>query len=395
MDGLNGPEAIRALLELSEGDFQLVRRIGPAMTPQIGRVTDRFYERVRRHPDALSRFPGGEEQLARQRLHLEEWLEKLFTSACGDDEIERHRHIGAVHMDSAVDERLMIAGMSWLREELEDVLERADLPEGVDRRRAQNALARVMDCTLSHMLSSYWSDLQDKLSRADRLALIGQYTATINHELRNPLGVIKTSTYLLSQKLADHPDPGVAKHLERIEHNLARAHEIISGMLGLLRVKAPTREAVELSRFIRAVLEDLSPRTGAVELAGREEDRGTFDRRQMQQVLENLVRNAVESCDGEVRVRIEWNSDRRSTTIVVRDDGPGIPEEVRKRVFEPLFTTKSFGSGLGLTLAKAIVEGHGGSFAITDGLDGQGTGFEIKLPHFLETPTAAKDARPS
>ena len=378
-------------MEIGDRDLEIIRELGEMLRPFFDGVVDGFYERIRANPDALSRFKGGESQILRQRTALRAWIEDLFQGDWGTTAVEGQQRIGAVHVNAGVDERLMVASMNWLRGDLAHAV--AGLPSSsFSTDEACRSLNRYLDFSLAVMLSSYWVDLHERMQRTDRLAMIGRFAATINHELRNPLGVIGTSTYLLREHSRD-ADELTEKHFDKIERSLDRAQSIVSGMLEWSRIKLPEPERIDLREFVDSALETVALSDGIeLELVDRGElNHGSFDRGLILHVLENVLRNANEALEKTGRIRIEWSSDAVETVIRVRDDGPGIAEEITDRIFEPLFTTKSFGTGLGLTLSRTLVEAHGGTFLAIVGIDDRGAGFEMKIPRFLG-PRAALGA---
>ncbi|MCB9832942.1 MAG: hypothetical protein H6807_10730 [Planctomycetes bacterium] len=375
----------RRYLEIDAASEELVRRAAPALIRELDGVVSNFYQHIRRHKEAMARFPGGEAQLARQEIFLRDWLRSLLDHGTQGDNASRQLQVGRVHLDAAINEELMVAGMNWLRGDLVALCHRVELPEDIDRHELAVNLSRLIDFNLALMLTSYWRSFQERAMRLDRLAMIGQFTSTINHELRNPLGVIGTSSFLLRQRLeASGADAQSFAHLDKIARSIDRANSIISGLLRLLRIEQPDRAKIGLRIFLDDLHADLPAEEGLVlELRLPEPAAfGMFDPVQIGQVIHNLVRNAREAMDGKGRILISASSDPTAAEFLVQDDGPGIPIEQRERIFDPLFTTKSFGTGLGLTLAKSIVDSHGGSLRLEDGLDGRGIGFRIRLPHY-------------
>ncbi len=387
--------AYQRILELTPRVEEIMGRLKQPMDEELPKIADRFYVRLERHPEALAVFHGGREQLVRQRIALAGWLSELFVPPYDESYAEKRMRVGIVHLNSGVDEHLMIGAMNWLREELIRGLGRITLPKGLTISETATALQKVLDLDLGIILSSYWTDLRSRTRNIDRLALIGQFSAAINHELRNPLGVISTSTYLLKSKLANEASEDVKSHLEKIERSVARANAIVSGLMRLLKVEEPARDSVDLESFLKSVIEEVPHPPGVtIELIpGAVSGRAAFDQDQVRQAVSNLIRNATEAIGEEGRVEVRFASDSIATSISVSDDGPGIPATTLNRIFEPLFTTKSFGTGLGLTLSKAIVEAHGGELKARCGL--VGCTFEIRLPHFLIGRPAVPRSQPS
>jgi signal transduction histidine kinase len=234
---------------------------------------------------------------------------------------------------------------------------------------------------LAIMLHTYREDLLAKVARGERLATFGQLVGSIGHELRNPLGVIETSLYLLRGRAGE--DERARKHIDRISEQLHVASGIITDLLEMVQDRPVLRQRIRVA----AVAADAAgsvPRPDGVRLVVEglealpdvEADPG-----QLRQALVNLVENAVQATSPRGEVRIVGTDAPGAAAIVlaVEDDGPGVDEAVRRRLFEPLVTTKARGIGLGLALVKRVAERHGGSVAY-EPRPGGGARFTLRLP---------------
>lgn len=234
---------------------------------------------------------------------------------------------------------------------------------------------------------------QDLALRNAKLAQLGQLTATVAHEIRNPLGAVRTSAFLLSRKLINR-GLGVEAQVERIEHSIARCDNIITQLLDFTRsqdldcAKAPIDDwlAKVVEEHASQIPENVQVRCelaiGAVEVP--------FDPGRMQRVIINLLSNAAEALTGkeggqaasenrELLISVESRLTERGAEITVRDNGPGIPPELKERILDPLFTTKSFGTGLGLPASANVMARHGGGLECQSE-PGAGASFTVWLP---------------
>jgi signal transduction histidine kinase len=237
----------------------------------------------------------------------------------------------------------------------------------------------------------------ERLARQERLSMLGQVAGTVSHELRNPLSAIRNSMALLRQ-LTVGKVTGVERSLDRIDRNIERCARIINDILDFTRVRELQRAPVSLDAWLADTLGEIavSPQV----TVRREFQFGgeiALDRDRFRQIVVNLVENAAQAL-----VDIGWTvPDNRQRTITVRtedagpyarlsfcDNGPGIPADRVTKIFEPLFTTKSFGVGLGLPTVRQIVEQHGGTIDVESVVD-QGTAFTIWLPR-QAAPAAAE-----
>lgn len=224
---------------------------------------------------------------------------------------------------------------------------------------------------------------QDELARTERLAAIGQLTATVSHELRNPLGTLMSSVAIL--KRAGHLDATAQDELERIQRNVRRCVRIIEDLLEFSR--RPNVAMVPLA--LDAWLAEHAGELAALAPVKLEMRLGCdrvieADGERLRQVLVNLVQNGMQAVQertprGDGRVVVSTAASEDEVVLSVRDDGVGMSEEVRARLFEPLFSTKPFGLGLGLALVRRIVERHGGTVSIAS-QPGMGSTVEIRLP---------------
>jgi PAS domain S-box-containing protein len=238
--------------------------------------------------------------------------------------------------------------------------------------------------------------LEEELTRKEQLATIGTVAATVSHELRNPLAAIRNSLATVSLRTRDK-GLGVEPALERADRNIERCARIIYDLLEYTQPRHLARTATDLDQWLGNTLQartlpdgvtlatDLTPGSTA-----------SIDHEQFKQVIKRLIKNAVAALTSPT-----WHPDdrhpRRITVasapadpyvrLTIADSGPGIPADVLPRVFEPLFTTRNFGAGLGLPITRQIVEQHGGTIEIDSPPEG-GTTVTIWLPRLTHQAAA-------
>jgi PAS domain S-box-containing protein len=226
---------------------------------------------------------------------------------------------------------------------------------------------------------------QEELLRNERLSTLGQLTATVAHELRNPLSAIRNTVFSIAEAIAAH-GLRLDRPLGRLERSIGRCDRIIADLLDYARTRELKRASMPLERWLVEVLDEQSVPPG---IALRHEFgapglHATIDPDRLRRVVINLVENAAQARaelppEHKREIVLATRAGADHVEIEVRDTGPGIPPDVLPRVFDPLFSTKSFGTGLGLPTVKQIVEQHGGTIAI-DSSPGGGTRVTVTLP---------------
>jgi signal transduction histidine kinase len=203
----------------------------------------------------------------------------------------------------------------------------------------------------------------------------------VGHELRNPLGAVKNAAYFLNMVL-ENPEPDVRESLEIMNTEISRSEDILSSLLDFAR---PTILTVRKTR-LNDVLHESVTRTTVpenVRLAmNLDSDLPQImaDPDKLLQVFTNIITNAVQAMpDGGDLTVTSSAREPGSVTVSVSDTGTGITDENKKRLFEPLFTTKAKGIGLGLVVTKSIIEAHHGSISVQSE-PGKGTTFTVTLP---------------
>lgn len=234
-----------------------------------------------------------------------------------------------------------------------------------------------------------------ELVRRERLSALGQLTATVAHELRNPLSAIRNTVYTFKE-LAASKGLNLDRPIERVERSISRCDRIIAELLDYTRVRDLHRTAASFDKWLDEVLNEQKLPDG-VSLVRNLTAPGqsvSFDTERMRQVVINLIDNAAQAMIAATqpaeanRIVVTTAARFNGFELVIADNGPGIPPEVLPRVFEPLFSTKSFGTGLGLPMVKQLIEQHGGIVEIAS-TQGKGTKVTVRLPHAAAEEIAA------
>ncbi|ATB44853.1 ATP-binding protein [Corallococcus macrosporus] len=268
-------------------------------------------------------------------------------------------------------------------------------PAEVERASAianQLALAREGARLVEDLQASYveLARTQAQLVRRERLAALGELSAVVAHEVRNPLGAIFNSVASLRRIVG--PDSAAVPLLDIVGEESDRLNRIVADLLTFARPPAPPPYAVPLSPLVEdAVRGALAEAPGQVRVEmdlAEDVPSVTVDERMMRQAFLNLAINAVQAMPqgGMLRASVRRATGTPEVEVQFADSGPGISPDVRARIFEPFFTTKAKGTGLGLAVVKRIIESHQGRVAL-ESQPGQGTTFRLYLP--LDTPGMA------
>lgn len=223
--------------------------------------------------------------------------------------------------------------------------------------------------------------MERDLRRSERLAALGGLAASVAHEVRNPLAAIAGCAELLEDVVDSDEDQRLINVIRR---ESVRLNNIVTELLDYTRPRPLQRTAVELGQALHDLTDafEADPNFAEIDLVTAipsEPVRAKVDIALISQVLWNLVRNGAQAMDGHGRLEIGLLPASDHVSLWVKDHGHGIPEADLDRVFEPFFSTKHGGSGIGLALVHRIVEDHGGSIRVQSTVD-EGTQFDIRLP---------------
>lgn len=363
----------------SDPDARHLQDLLPAVEPQVQRLADRFYQRILADDEASETLRGSEAKAERLKVTMVRWILSGLSGPHDTAWLEGRARIGRVHVQIEMPQHLMVTAMNGLRHDLREIIEDTLTADDETRRATSLALDRLLDLELAIMLESYREDSEARLSRHERLATIGELAASIAHDLRNPLGVIQSSLYLLQGKL--EAEPGVARHLEKINRQVGRCNHIITDLLELVRGRSPTFSEVHLEALLRGAVEQADlPDNISVTLEVEDDARLQCDEGLISQSLLNLLDNARHAIgEAEGSIALSARLDHEGCELQVSDSGPGFPPELLSTVFEPLVTGRASGVGLGMAIARGIAERHGGTARADNGPEG-GARVRILLP---------------
>lgn len=366
----------------TDSDAARIRSIGPLLSPHFPQLVEDFYAEIERHPDAVKVITGGTEQIQRLKGTQVQWLEQLVSGQYDTDYVFRRWKIGYRHVEIGLDQVFTNVALSRLRRGLLVVLDQVWTGPVSELLELRAILNTLIDLDLALIEDAYQTEHLLRQQATERLALIGQVAGGVAHELRNPLNVVKTSVYYLLN--AKNPTPEkVASHLQRIERQVGQAEEVIAALVRFAKMPLPDLRPVEVETLITVAL-DSSERPALVQISrfcpsGLQ---AIADADQIRIVLDNLIRNAYEAMPEGGDLTVTASLRRPYVDIHVADTGSGIEPDKLQRVMEPFYSTKARGVGLGLAVAKALVEKNNGRISATSEI-GRGTTFTVGLKAHL------------
>jgi len=370
-------QELQTYVNWKEEDAGLVSALAPIVEPSFPALVNDFYAEIQKHPDALKVITGGLEQIQRLKGTLTIWLRDLFSGRYDSDYVSRRWRVGWRHVEIGLDQVYTNVALSRLRSGLMRAVHEGwhgDIPT---LRESVRALNRLLDLDLAIIEDAYQAEYAERLQRSERLAAIGQVAGGVAHELRNPLNVVKTSVYYLLN--ARQPNPvKTAEHLQRIERHVMVADNVITALSNFARLPMPTMAPFAIDKCIGEALE-INPMPENIQLAiDCPALQVLADRDQIRIVLGNLIRNAREAMSEGGRLSITGRLAKEWVKVAIADTGPGISKENLNRIMEPLFSTKARGLGLGLAMARAILDKNKGSLKVAS-TPGQGSTFTVCL----------------
>ena len=312
------------------------------------------------------------------------WSKKKVKSLLAFPMISGNKLMGFIGFSSIKRER------NWKEEDLTfirltgelftHVLERKRMED--ELRNSEEKLKNYSD-KLEDMVKDRTKELEEareKLIRQEKLAVIGKMAGSVGHELRNPLGVISNAAYFLKLVLSSSEDT-VKDYLNIISEEVKKSDKIISDLLDFSRIKSIDKVEIPLWEIFSDVLRKyaVTENIKVINRISKELPCIYADPAHMVQIFGNLIINACQSMPHGGELIIDGEGANNSINISIVDTGCGISEENMNKIFEPLFTTKSRGIGLGLCVCKNLLEANGGKIDVKS-IEHKGSIFTVTLP---------------
>jgi signal transduction histidine kinase len=376
-----------AYVGLDDADRARLTALHGALQPHFPAVAERFYEVVWANPGAASVLQGPE-QVERLRVTLIDWMSTGLLGPYDASFEDKRSRIGRVHVRIGLAQQYMFTSMNVVRAAYLDRI--AELYPAAEAIQMIRSVDKLFDIELALMLRHYQLDSEERLIKrerqmqADRLMALQTMSAGLAHEVRNPLNAARLQLELLERRLRRQLDePTVVEPVKLANQELQRLTELLNEFLSFARPPDVRTEDHDVLAIARTVIERervFAERTGT-ELKLDSTEAAVIapvDSGKLHQVVQNLVRNAIEAASANGHVTVGVSIDRNALHIRVADDGPGIPDHVRPRIYEPFFSTKEGGTGMGMSIVHNFVAMHGGTINIST--SPRGTAVDVVIP---------------
>lgn len=260
-----------------------------------------------------------------------------------------------------------------------EIVNYASINTDITKEKQLNHKVKTLEQELIDQNESFTDQLKlksEELIRSERLATIGTMSSRIAHDLKNPLTVIQTYADMLNSTILETLSPIERDRWFRIQTSITDMQRIIEDVLDFARTTELKKRNTSLMKILRLAINHIKTPFGVQINLPDKDLRIPCDERKMEAVFSNLLANSVSALDGPGEVDVDFSSNRNSYIITVKDSGPGITDEHLSKIFEPLYTTKKTGTGLGLVICMSIIEQHGGTITASN----NPTTFTIAIP---------------
>jgi signal transduction histidine kinase len=380
-------DEIVARVGLDAGDRARLIALHDVLAPQFPAFADAFYATAEGYAGSAALF-AGPDQIARLRSMLIDWMSTGLLGPYDDAFAARRSRIGRHHIESGLDQHSTIIGINLVRRAYRAAIAAAYSPP--EAHAVGDAVDKLLDLELALLLRDHHQDSQDRVLAGERQRRLEQVKALqtlcagLAHEVRNPVNSAKLQLELAMRRLRRGGDPRLWEPVELAGHEIDRLTTLVDEFLAFAQPPALDLRAEDLVAVVRDVLDSdraLAEHRGAqlTFAAGPEPIIAEIDAVKIRQIVESLVRNALEAVPAGGHVSVAVVPIDGHVHIRVTDDGPGIPGDVLPRIYEPFFSTKEGGTGMGLSIVHSLVALHHGATDVAS--SPAGTTFDVAVPY--------------
>lgn len=370
-------DEIKDYVGFTDEDSRRLEELLPVMEPHFTEIVAAFYEALMRNPRARGVFVGPE-QIERLRVSLHKWMRELFAGPHDTHYFDRRSRIGHAHVNVGLLPQFMFGAMNLIRTRLIDLVVKSETSGEQSLYIA--SVERILDIDLTLMVQSYWDTLMKH-----KLQIPAALATGLAHEIRNPLNAIGLQMTLLERKLRNvEVDSDVFQPvLEAVRSELRRIQNLNSEIMDFAKPAEISPRPTDLKALLQGLHQahSLTLEAGDITMEIVFEGCSTVscDGDRLYQVLVNMLTNAVEAMESGGSIKINVKTNTYGTIIDFADSGQGMAAAMKYRIFDLFFTTKASGTGIGLPIARKIIEAHGGSIDVSS-RPGAGTTFKLYLP---------------
>ena len=359
----------KAYVGFGADDAATLAAVAPVLSPHFSAICDRFYAAVAANPTA-SAILGDPASAARLRVTLMDWMASGLRGPHDEAFYQKRSRIGARHVSIGLPQHYMFTAMNVVRQGYADHLVAALPP--VAAAAAVKAADKLLDLELAIMLRHYQLDSEERLLvrehriQDEKLGAMRTLTAGLAHEVRNPLNAAKLQLELVSRRIKrSGGDPKLSEPTRLVHDELERLTRLLNELLSFARPSSLTMVEHDVVAVVRQVMEVERPLAMARDIELQLHGDGgalpaEIDAGKVHQIVQNLVRNAIEAAPPGGHVKVALATTLTDLMIAIADDGPGMAPEVVARIYEPFFSTKEAGTGMGMAIVHSLVTQHGG-----------------------------------
>jgi signal transduction histidine kinase len=382
-------EELFGFVGFTDEDHARLRALHPRLVGEFPAIAGLFYDAVFASAGAASVLTGPA-QVERLRVSLVDWMSTGLLGPYDERFYEKRSRIGRRHVAIGLGSQFMFTAMNVVRLAYSDRVVAAY--PAAEAEATLRSVHKLLDCELAIMVRHYELDTQDKLvvrerrAQADRILAMQTMSAGLAHEVRNPLNAAKLQLELLERRLRRTSDDArLLEPTELAQNEIERLTVLLNEFLVFARppeLHAQEQDVVAVVRNVVDLERVAAERRGArLELTATPASvPAEVDAPKLHQLVQNLVRNACEAVTTGGHIDVRVSLDDAQVRIEVSDDGPGIPDDVKPRIYEPFFSTKEGGTGLGMSIVHSLVSLHNGAITIQTGRSG--TTFDVMIPRW-------------
>jgi signal transduction histidine kinase len=372
----------RSFACFTEEDARLLVELRPVFERHVDALVDRFHEHLLRLPN-LQPFLADPETVQRLRRFQRDYLLSLVSGRYDEAYVRDRHQIGRTHERIGLDPQWFLGAHGLYIELLMPRIHEHFRAQPAKAVRAGTALNKLLILDMQLVLDVYYETRQRKaVERSEQLAAVGELAASIAHEVRNPLAGMKGALQVLRGELAVKRSN--AEIVDELLAQIVRLEQLVRDLLTFARPRVVSCQPFDLQELLDRLLRQYKETTDKAGITiqrvyGPGTGEVVADLQQMEQVFINLIQNSIQAMERGGSLTVTTSGENNSIAVTFADTGKGIPPSELGRIFQPFFTTKHRGSGLGLPIVKKILEAHDGTIEVSTE-PGSGTTATVRIP---------------